>query len=74
MLCSILQKASLKYEARLFNQLNIHIFFERVVLSLGNMSEFLGHNQLLEVSPTSKETVLLHNNGFVVLRFACGFN
>jgi hypothetical protein len=38
------------------------------------MFKFLGHTQLPEVCATSKEIVPFHDNGFVLLRFACGFN
>ena len=60
--------------AQLFHQPDIHLCFERVVLHLGNMFKFLGHCQFLEECTTSKEIVSFHDNGFVVLRFACGFN
>jgi hypothetical protein len=58
----------------LFHQPDIHICFERIVLFLRNMFKFLGHTQLPEVCATSKEVVPFHDNGFVLLRFACGFN
>jgi hypothetical protein len=38
------------------------------------MFKLLGHSQFLEICATSKETMLFHDNGFVVLRFGCGFN
>jgi hypothetical protein len=38
------------------------------------MFKFLGHTELLEVLATSEEVVLFYDNGFVVLRLACGFN
>jgi hypothetical protein len=38
------------------------------------MFKFFGHTQFLEVCPTSQEIMLFYDNGFVVLRFACGFN
>jgi hypothetical protein len=38
------------------------------------MFKFLGHNQFLEIRTTSEEIVLFHDNGFVLLRFARGFN
>jgi hypothetical protein len=38
------------------------------------MFKFRGHTQLPEVCATSKEVVPFHDNGFVLLRFACGFN
>jgi hypothetical protein len=38
------------------------------------MLKFLGHTQFLEVCTTSKEIMLFHDNGFVLLRFAYGFN
>jgi hypothetical protein len=54
---------------------DIHICFERIVLFLRSMFKFLGHIHFVEeVYATSKEIVLFHDNGFVLLRFACGFN
>jgi hypothetical protein len=38
------------------------------------MFKFLGHIHFVEVYATSKEIVLFHDNGFVLLRFACGCN
>ena len=38
------------------------------------MFEFLGRSQFLEICATSKEVVLFHDHGFVLLRFACGFD
>jgi hypothetical protein len=57
-----------------FHQPDIHICCERVVLFLRNMFKFLGHTQLPEVCATSKEVMPFHDNGFVLLRFAYGFN
>ena len=73
LLCSILQK-SLNNGARLFYQPDIHICCERIVLFLRNMFKFRDHTHFLEVYATSKEIMLFHDNGFVLLRFACGFN
>ena len=58
----------------LFHQPHIHSCFQRIVLCLRNMFKFLGHSQFLEICATSKETMLFHDNGFVVLRFACGLS
>jgi hypothetical protein len=68
------QKKSLEDGIVLFYQLDIHICCERILLFLRNMFKFLGHTQFLEVCTASKEIVLFHDNGFVLLRFACGFN
>jgi hypothetical protein len=38
------------------------------------MFKFLGHTQLMEVCAIPKEIMLLHDNGFVLLRPAFGFN
>ena len=38
------------------------------------MFKFLGHTQFLEVFASSKEIVLFHENGFVLLRFDWDFN
>ena len=59
--------------ALLFYQPYIHFCFECLIFSLRNMFKFLGHNQFLEVCATSKETMLLHDHGFVLVRFAGGF-
>ena len=37
------------------------------------MFKHLGHTQFLEICTTSKEIMLFHDNGFVLLRLACGF-
>ena len=37
------------------------------------MFKFLGDNQFLEVCEASKESMLLHDNGFIMLRLAYGF-
>ena len=58
----------------LFCQPNIHICSEHIVLFLRNMFKFLGHSQFLEFFATSKEVVLFYDHGFVLLRFACGFD
>ena len=58
----------------LFYQPDIHICCERILLFLRNMFKFLGHTQFLEVCTTSKEIMLFHDNAFVLLRFALGFN
>ena len=58
----------------LFYELHIHTCCEHIVLFLRNMFKFLGHSQFLEVCANSKEVVLFHDNDFVLLRFACGFN
>ena len=70
----ILEKNSLKDGVLLFYQPHIHICCERILLFLGNMFKFLGHTQFLEIRTTSKEIMLFHDNGFVLLRFARGFN
>jgi hypothetical protein len=57
-----------------FHQPDIYICFECIVLFLRNMFKFPGHTHFLEVYATSKEVMLFHDNGFVLLRFACGFN
>jgi hypothetical protein len=59
---------------QLFRQPDIYIRFERIVLFLRNMFKFLGYTHFLEVCATSKEIVLFHDNGFVLFRFASGFN
>ncbi len=38
------------------------------------MFKFLGHTHFLEVWAASQEIMLFHDNGFVLLRSACGFN
>ena len=58
----------------LFCQPNIHICCQHIVFFLRNMFKFLVHCQFLEIGATSKEVVLFHDNGVVLLRFACGFN
>jgi hypothetical protein len=60
--------------AQLFRQPDIHICFERVVLFLRNMFKFLGHTHFLAICTTSKKVMLFHDNGFGLLRFACGCN
>ena len=59
---------------RLFCQPNIYICCEHIVLFLRNMFEFFGLSLFLEICATSKEVVLFYENGFVLLRFACGLN
>ena len=73
-LCLILEKNSLEDGILLFYQPHIHICCERILLFLGNMFKFLGHTQFLEVCTTPKEIMLFHDHGFVLLRFARGFN
>ena len=58
----------------LFCQPNIYICCEHIVLFLRNMFKFFSHNQCLEIRATSKEVVFFYDSGFVLLRFACGFN
>jgi hypothetical protein len=58
----------------LFDQPHIHICCECILLFLRNMFKFLGHTQFLQICTTSKEIMLFHDNGFVLLRFARGFN
>jgi hypothetical protein len=58
----------------LFYQSGIHICCERILLFLRNMFKFLGYTQFLEIRITSKEIMSFHDNGFVLLRFARGFN
>jgi hypothetical protein len=71
--CLILQK-SREDGILLFYQSRIHNCCERILLFLRNMFKFLGHNQFLEIRTTSEEIVLFHDNGFVLFRFARGFN
>jgi hypothetical protein len=73
-LCLILQKKSLVDGILLFYQLHLHICCECILLFLRNMFKFLGHTQFLEVYTASKEIMLFHDHGFVLFRFACGFN
>jgi hypothetical protein len=73
-LCLILAKKSLEHGIYLFYQPHIHICCERILLFLRNMFKFLGHTQFLEVYTASKEIMLFHDNAFVLLRFARGFN
>jgi hypothetical protein len=73
-LCLILQTKSREDGILLFYQPDIHICCECILLFLGNMLKFLGHNQFLEICTTSKEIMLFHDNGFVLYRFAYGFN
>jgi hypothetical protein len=70
----ILQKKSLEERIYLFYQPHIHICCERILLFLRNMFKFLGHTQFLEICTGSKEIMLFHDNGFVLSRFAYGFN
>ena len=76
-LYSVLQNRSI-HKSRdgvvLFCQPNIHNCCEVIVLLLRNIFKYLGHTQFLEICATSKEVVLFHDNDFVLLRFACGFN
>jgi hypothetical protein len=66
-LCLILQKKSLEDGIYLFYQPHVHIFWERNLLFLRNMFEFLGHTQILEVCTASKGIMLFrHDNGFVL--------
>ena len=58
----------------IFFESNSYICSEHIVLFLRNTFKFLGHSQFLEICATSKEVVLFHDNAFVLLRFACGFN
>ena len=78
LLCSILQKRrsiAKSHDGVLsFHQPDIHSCCERVVLFLRNMFKFRGHTQLPEVCAASEEIMPFHDNGFVLLRFACGFN
>jgi hypothetical protein len=62
------------YGIYLFYQPHIHIGCERILFFLRNILKFLGHTQFLEVCTASKEIMLFHDNGFVLLRFARGFN
>ena len=73
-LCLILQKKSLEDGILSFYQPHIHICCERIILFLRNMFKFVGHTQFLEIRTTTKEIMLFHDNGFVLLRFACSFN
>ena len=74
MLCFILQKKSLGDGVELFYQPDIHICIECILLFLRNMFKFFGHTQYLEIRTTSKEIMLFHDNGFVLLRFARGYD
>jgi hypothetical protein len=48
----------------------VNVFF----FYFGNMFiKFLRHTQFLEVYTASKEIMLFHDNGFVLLRFAYSF-
>jgi hypothetical protein len=69
----ILQKKTVEDGILLLYPPDIHICCERI-LFLRNMFKFLGHTQFLEVCTTSKEIMWFHDNGFVLLRFARGFN
>ena len=73
-LCSIHQRKSLEDGIELFYQSDSHVCFERILLFLRNIFKFLGHTQFLEVCTASKKNMLLHDNGFVLLRFARGYN
>jgi hypothetical protein len=70
----ILEKNSLEDGILLCYQSDIHICCERILLFLRNMFKFLGRAQFLEICTASKEIMLFHDNGFVLLRFARGFN
>ena len=70
----ILQRKSAQDETKLFYQLDIHFCCEHFVLFIRNLFKFFGHTQFLEVCPASQEIMLFYDDGFVVLRFACGFN
>ena len=77
MLCSVFENRSIHKSGegvRLLSQHHTHACCEHIVLLPRNMFKFLGHSQFLEVCATSKEAVLFHDNDFVLLRFACGFN
>jgi hypothetical protein len=58
----------------LFYQSGIHICCERILVFLRNMFKFLGHTQFLEIYTASIEIMIFHDHGFVLLRFAHGFN
>ena len=71
LLCSILQKRRTIQKTHdgviSFHQPDIHICFECIVLFLRNMFKFRGDTQFLAVCTTSKEIMLFHDNGFVLL-------
>ena len=68
------EEVAYKDGRQLFYQPDTYNFFERVVLFLRNVFKYRRHSQFLEICATSKEIMSFHDNGFVVLRFACGFN
>ena len=49
---------------QIFSQLDISVSCEYMFLSLGNMFEYLGDNQFLEISEASKEIVIFYDHGF----------
>ena len=69
-LCSSLQKKSHQDGICLFHQPDIHFCLKRILLFLRNMFKLRGYNQFLEIRTTSKEIMLFHDNGFVLLRLA----
>ena len=71
---SILISSEAKNGIHSFCEPNIYYCCEHIVLFLRNMFKFFGHSQFLEICATLKEVVLFHDNDFILLRFACGFN
>ena len=65
-------KISFNDGVQILSQLDIPVCCEYMFLSIRNMFKFLGHTEFLEISAASKEIVLFHDHGFVLLRFACG--
>ena len=60
--------------AQIFCQLDISVCCESMFPPVGNMFKFPGHYNFLEISASSKEIVLFHDHGSILLRFASGFN
>jgi hypothetical protein len=63
-----LQKNLLEDGVHLFHQPDIRISFECSLLFLRSIFEHRCNNQPLEMRPASKETMLFHDNGFILLR------
>ena len=67
--CSVyiqLSSHSLQDGICLFHQPDIHICLKRI-LFLRSMFKLPGYNQFLEIRAASKEIMLFHDNGFVLL-------
>ena len=63
-------QVTFNHGAQIFCQLDIFGRCEYMFFTLGNMFKFIGHNQFLEICAATKEIVLFHDHGFVLLRFA----